>query len=138
MRRPHLAHRGHLHYAPKIVDGERAIKALYSRAPAAAADVRESGPPDPRPPRFLDRVRQSLRASYGSRRTEKKPGRPDVTGLRNTEAKGRAVFANFLWDRMIGGYLPDDRVVLACRGLQCTRSYPVPYTSSPNPKISLE
>jgi site-specific recombinase XerD len=44
---------------------------MIPRAPATILAVREPGPPPPRQPRLLDRVREALRARHGSRRTEK-------------------------------------------------------------------
>jgi integron integrase len=43
----------------------------YPVVPEAALVARETGPPGPRPPRLLDRVREAIRARHYSRRTEK-------------------------------------------------------------------
>jgi Phage integrase, N-terminal SAM-like domain len=43
----------------------------YSAAADTALVARESAPPNPRPPRLLDRVRDAVRARHYSRRTEK-------------------------------------------------------------------
>ncbi len=43
----------------------------YPTATDNSLVARESGPPGPRPPRLLDRVRQAVRARHYSRRTEK-------------------------------------------------------------------
>lgn len=58
-------------YAVRTVNAATTITALYPPAPATAATVREPVPPAPRTPRLLDRVRETLRARHGSRRTEK-------------------------------------------------------------------
>jgi integron integrase len=44
---------------------------LYGTTPSAHWLVREAGPPTPRPPRLLDRVREAIRSRHYSRRTEK-------------------------------------------------------------------
>jgi len=43
----------------------------YPRASDTCRVVRESGPPSPRPPKLLDRVREANRLRHGSRSTEK-------------------------------------------------------------------
>ncbi len=58
-------------YAAGIVGPGAAIRVSYSRAPEPSLAVRELSPAAPRQPRLLDRVRASLRARHGSRRTEK-------------------------------------------------------------------
>jgi hypothetical protein len=102
---------------------------------APPVGVRETTPTGSPKPRLLDRVRLTLRARHGSRRTEKTGGlrrrdAADIAGLCNAGTKRTAPRVKGAPDQTMGAARPARRDALACPSPQRTRCYPVPYTSS--------